>query len=43
MKKRIVVADIDKELLRVVNTYCNPAKVSVGFYSKGVEILSNDS
>ncbi len=39
MKKRIVVADIDKELLRVVNTYCNPAKVSVGFYTKSVEIL----
>lgn len=39
MKKRIIVADINKDLERVVKTYCNPSKITVGFYSKSVEIL----
>lgn len=39
MKKRIVVADADRDLERSVKTFCNPAHVSVGYYSKGVEIL----
>jgi len=39
MKKKIIVADVDKGIEQLSRTYCNPAKVTVGFHNKCAEVL----